>query len=255
MTRIRLSYVVVALAAAAALAIPMITASPAIISAGGNQSGPGDVDPGEFSNHIDNPLFPLSNLETKIFEGKETDPDTGEIIKTRLESTVLNRSRNVAGVKVLVLEEKAYEDGELIERALDYFAQAEDGTVWYFGEDVDNYVDGKIANHNGSWLAGKDGAEQGIIMPAAPFVGQAYNQEFAPGIAGDKATVLSLNQSVSTPAGDFTGCLKTEDINPLDTPVLIEYKFYCPQIGVVREDAPDGSIELTSYTTAKGDGD
>jgi len=173
----------------------------------------------------------------------------------RVGSTGRNRTRKVAGGRTLVLEEKAYEDGELIERALDYFAQRSDGTVFYFGEDVDNYVDGKIDNHDGSWLAGKDGAVQGIIMPAAPFVGQAYPQEFAPGIAEDKAVVLALNESVSTPAGDFTGCLKTEDTNPLDVPPLIEFKFYCPNVGVVREDAPDGFIELTSYTTAEGGGE
>jgi len=250
MTRTTLAYCTLALAAVIAFAVVSVTVAPVVTSAGGNKGASANLDSGEFSTHIDNPLFPLSNLDTKIFEGEEIDPDTGDIITTRLESTVLDKTRRVAGIRVLVLEEKAYEDDELIEVALDYFAQHSDGTVYYFGEDVDNYLDGKIDNHDGSWRAGKDGAVQGIIMPAAPFVGQAYPQEFAPGIAEDKATVLALNESVSTPAGDFTGCLKTEDINPLDTPPLIEFKFYCPGVGVVREDAPDGFIELTSYTTA-----
>ena len=247
MTRRTLSNLTLTLAAAVAISMTAVTVAPALTSAGSRNGNPED-----FSTNIDNPLFPLSSFETKIFEGEETDPDTG-IISTRLESTVLEKTRKVAGIRVLVLEEKAYQDDELIERALDYFAQHSDGTVYYFGEDVDNYVDGKIDNHDGSWRAGKDGAVQGIIMPAAPFVGQAYQQEFAPGIAEDKAMVLALNESVSTPAGDFAGCLKTEDINPLDTPPLIEFKFYCPGVGVVREEAPDGFIELTSYITAEGE--
>lgn len=253
MTRTTPPYSLLALAAAVTIAVATVILAPSITSAGGNGGGSGKLDPDDFSTEIDNPLFPLSNFETKIFEGEETDPDTGEIISTRLESTVLNRSGKVAGIKILVLEEKAYQDGELIEVALDYFAQHSDGTVYYFGEDVDNYVDGKIDNHDGSWRAGKDGAVQGIIMPAAPFVGQAYQQEFAPGIAEDKAEVVALNESVSTPAGDFTGCLKTKDINPLDTPPLVEFKFYCPGVGVVREEAPDGFIELTSYTIVDDD--
>src|SRR3990172_877584 len=250
MTGTTLAYCTLALAAVIAFAVVSVTVAPVVTSAGGNKCASANLDSGEFSTHIDNPLFPLSNLDTKIFEGEEIDPDTGDIITTRLESTLIDKTRRVAGIRVLVLEEKAYEDDELIEVALDYFAQHSDGTVYYFGEDVDNYLDGKIDNHDGSWRAGKDGAVQGIIMPAAPFVGQAYPQEFAEGIDEDKARVLALNESVSTPAGDFTGCLKTEDINPLDTPPLIEFKFYCPGVGVVREDAPDGFIELTSYTPA-----
>jgi len=162
MTRRTLSNLTLTLAAAVAISMTAVTVAPALTSAGSRNGNPED-----FSTNIDNPLFPLSSFETKIFEGEETDPDTG-IISTRLESTVLEKTRKVAGIRVLVLEEKAYQDDELIERALDYFAQHENGNVYYFGEKVNNYVDGRLDNHDGSWLAGKEGAVQGIMMPAAP---------------------------------------------------------------------------------------
>jgi hypothetical protein len=248
MIRATQPYSLLAVAAVAAIAISTLILAPEITSAGGNGGGSGKLDPADFSTTIDNPLSPLSNLETKFFEGAETDPETGETVTVSLISTVLPRSAHVAGIDVLVLEESAYEDGELIERALDFFAQHEDGTVYYFGEKVDNYVDGKVADHDGSWLAGKDGAEPGIIMPANPFVGQVFKQENAPGVAEDQAKVLALNESVSTPAGPFTGCVKTEDSSPLD-PGMVDLKWYCPGIGLVRDQGPDGFIHLLSYTT------
>jgi len=246
------TYVLFALAAAVALAITAVTVAPAVTSAGGNKGNSGKLDPDDFSTTIDNPFFPLSSLGPKVLEGPETDPDTGITVTARLESTVLDKTRKVAGIEVLVLEEIAYEDGEVIEVALDFFAQHEDGAVYYFGEKVDNYVDGKIDNHDGSWLAGKNGAQPGIVMPAQPVVGQTFKQENAPGVAEDQVTILALNESVSTPAGNFSGCLKAEDSSPLN-PGVIDIKFYCPGVGQVREAGLDGFIELISYsTTAEG---
>src|SRR5207249_11072141 len=184
----------------------------------------------------------------KVFEGQDTDPDTGEVIDTRLESTVLSNTRKVARVQTLVLEEKVFNDDELVERALDFFAQHRDGTVYYFGEAVDNYENGKLVDHAGSWLAGKNGAEPGIIMPADPFVGQTFNQENAPGVAQDQSRVLALDENVKTPAGKFRGCAKFEDTNPLDPQSTAEFKWYCPDVGLVRDEDAEGFIELVSYT-------
>ena len=166
---------------------------------------------------------------------------------------MLGKTRKVAGVEVLVLEEKAFADGELVERALDFFAQHEDGTVYYFGEAVDNYENGRIVNHDGSWLAGKNGAEPGIIMPAEPFVGQTFNQENAPGVAQDQSRVLALDETVKTPAGKFKGCAKFEDTNPLDSPPTSEFKWFCPGVGLVRDVDAEGCIELVSYTNTSAD--
>ena len=207
-----------------------------------------DINPADFTTNIDNPLLPLSSFAVLEFDGLETDPDSGEAVETRVVMTTLPESDNVGGVPVLVVRDDAYENGELIESTLDYFAQHLDGSVYYFGERVDNYVDGEIANHNGSWLAGENGALPGIYMPAEPYVGLVFEQEQAPGIAEDRSTVLAIDLEKTVPAGTFTGCIETEDLNPLDGHV--EYKFYCPNAGFVREEFKDGDLELVSIEFA-----
>jgi hypothetical protein len=204
------------------------------------------VDPADFSNTVTNPLLPLSLLGPKIFLGEEED-DEGDKIETRLESRVLNETTIVAGVRVLILEERAYEDGELVEVARDYFAQHKNGDVYYFGERVDNYEDGKLKDHAGQWLAGENGAQPGIFMPAAPKVGETLSLELAPGIAEDKATVLSLTDSVKVPAGTYSNCLKTRDFTPLE-PDVEEFKWYCPGAGLVKETGDGSLLELKTIS-------
>ncbi|HEY5640036.1 MAG TPA: hypothetical protein VIW01_08295 [Dehalococcoidia bacterium] len=206
----------------------------------------GGIDPADFSTVIDNPLFPLSSFTSMIYEGEEVDPDTDEAFTTRVEMTVLPETKTVAGVEVLVVQDQAFEDGELIESTLDYYAQHTDGSVYYFGEDVDNYEDGELKDHEGSWLAGEGENQPGIIMPPVPAVGDVFQQEKAPGIAEDEMTVLSLTESVSVPAGDFTDCLETEDVNPLDEGA-VEFKYYCQGVGFVLEEFEDGNLQLISY--------
>jgi hypothetical protein len=216
-------------------------------------SAPGEaqeaIDPADYSTSITNPLFPLSSIGPKVFEGEETDPDTGETIETRLESRVLPETTVVAGVTVTVLEEKAFEDGELVELALDYFAQHRDGSVWYFGERVDNYEDGVLRDHAGEWLAGEGANEPGIIMPAQPAAGQTYQQENAPGVAEDMATVLALDESVSVPAGEYDGCMRTREFTPLE-PGIEEFKWHCPGVGLAREEGDGSVLELVSVQPA-----
>jgi len=66
----------------------------------------------------------------------------------RATRTLLARKEpfTVAGQKVeaAVVEDRSLEEGELHEIALDYYAQADDGTVYYLGEDVDYYEDGRV---------------------------------------------------------------------------------------------------------------
>lgn len=206
------------------------------------------IDPADFSKTVDNPLFPISTFKTVSYMGEETDPDTGDTIETRVKFTVLQDAKTVAGVAVIVVRDDAFEDGELVESTLDYFAQHKDGSVYYFGEAVDNYVDGKLENHKGTWLAGEGENQPGIFMPANPRVGMVFEQERAPGIAEDRSTVLAVNETVTVPAGTFNGCIKTEDENPLDG--LVENKWYCPGAGFVREATEDVLLELVSVESA-----
>ena len=210
-----------------------------------SRGAPAADDPARFSATVDHPLVPLSSVRLTIFEGSEKDPETGEEIELRVESRVLERTERVAGVPVAVVEVKDFEDGELVERTLDYYAQHEDGSVWYFGERVDDYEGGKVVGHKGQWLAGEGDAKPGIFMPAEPKVGDAFEQERAPGVAEDESKVVAAGLEVQTPAGTFSDCIKTEDYAPLDD--VTEFKFYCPDVGLVREEPPDGRLDLIEY--------
>ena len=214
------------------------------LTAFGGQRQTSAINPADFQVTIDNPLLPISTLGPAIFEGEETDPDTDETITTRVESTVLPTTDTIAGVEVTVVNEKDFENGELVESTLDYFAQHRNGDVYYFGERVDIYEAGKIVSHAGQWLAGEGKNEPGVAMPAHPTVGQKFNQENAPGIAEDQLTVLSLTESVTVPAGTFSGCLKVADFNPLDR--ATEHKWFCPGVGMVHEEFPEGHLDLVS---------
>jgi len=204
------------------------------------------IDPADFQSTVDNPYFPLPQGSIFVYEGKEADADTGETLQVRGEVTVLLETFVVAGVETTVVEDKVYEDGELVESTRDYYAQHRDGTVYYFGEHVNDYEDGEIVGHSGEWLAGEGESLLGIFMPSDPQVGVEFEQERAPAIAEDRSTVIAVDQSVTVPAGSFTGCIKTEDINPLDG--VTENKYYCPDVGFVREETPpDGQLDLVSY--------
>jgi hypothetical protein len=202
-------------------------------------------DPADCTAQVDNELDPLSSLRLKVFEGSERDPDTDETVQTRGVARTQEEPMTVAGYPVTVVEVREFEDGELVERTLDYYTQCGEGDVYYVGEKVDDYEGGKIVGHGGQWQAGRGGAKPGLFMPADPEVGQSFEQERAPGVAEDRSTVVAVDVDVTVPAGQFTGCIKTEDFAPLDN--ITEFKFYCPEVGAVREESPGVNFDLVRY--------
>lgn len=205
----------------------------------------GTINPSDYSAKINHPLVAFSSHSLVVLEGSERDPETGETIKIRFEQRLLDKTEVVAGVPVTVVEVKDFEDDELVERTLDYYAQHRDGTVWYFGERIDDYEGGKVVGHHGQWIAGEDGAQAGVFMPADPKMGQEFEQERAPGVAEDQSKVLAVGLGVTTPAGSFTNCIKTEDLAPIEK--VVEFKYYCPGYGLVREEKEDGAADLVRY--------
>jgi hypothetical protein len=173
-----------------------------------------------------NPWRPLVPGRTYIYR-TETDEGTETVTVE-----VTHETRDILGVTCVVVHDTATLDGEVIEDTLDWYAQDEDGNVWYFGEQSLEYANGKVASMDGSWEAGEDGALPGILMPAAPAVGDVYRQEFALGEAEDLARVLSLEASETVPYGSFGDCLKTEDFTPL-SPDAVEHKYFAPGIGEI----------------------
>jgi hypothetical protein len=219
----------------------LVTGLPAdAVPAGpGAEAAQDEIDPDDYTAKVDHPLVPLSSVPFTSFRGRE------EGTRIRVVSRVLKRKRRVAGVRVTIVAVREYEDGELVERTQDYFAEDRQGRVWYFGETVDDIEDGRVVGHEGQWFAGRDGALPGLFMPAKPRVGQRFEQERAPGVAEDRSKVVRLNVEVTTPAGEFDKCIKTRDFAPLDN--ATEFKFYCPGIGLVREQASDARLALARY--------
>lgn len=206
--------------------------------------GSGEVDD-NLQAKVDNPLFPLIPMTLLVYEGQQED--NGELISTRVEARVLTDTEEVAEVEVRAVLVEDYENEELIERTLDFYAQDKNGAVIYMGELVDDIEDGVVVGHGGQWLAGEGNNLPGIFMPANPRVGDVFEQERAPGIAEDRSEVVATGLSVSVPAGSFSGCIKTRDFDPIGGGT--EFKFYCPGVGLVREEADSGHLDLISVGT------
>jgi hypothetical protein len=196
-----------------------------------------DVEPGELISIGRNPFFVLEpGYQLTLEDGKE-----------RLVITVMNETRTVAGVETRMIEERETDGGNLVEVSRNFYAISKrTNSVFYFGEEVDMYKDAKIADHEGAWLAGINGAKFGLMMPGLPLIKARYYQEVAPKVAMDRAEIVSLSVALKTPAGAFTNCLKTEESSPLE-PLLKESKHYARGIGLIQ----DGSLKLVKYGPAK----
>lgn len=197
-----------------------------------------DVDKCKFSSIGENKYFILKPNYNLMFE-KIEHSDT-----VSLSITVLNETKIIAGIETRIVEEKEFINGKIIEISRNYFAICtQTNSVFYFGEDVDIYKDGKVVNHDGSWIANTNNAKAGIMMPGNIFLGSRFYQEIAPKIAMDRAEIVSTNETLMTPAGIFTNCLKIEETTPLE-PKAKDYKIYAPGIGLVK----DGNLLLTKYS-------
>jgi hypothetical protein len=162
---------------------------------------------------------------------------------TRLQITVTEQTKKFDGVLTRVVEEREWKDGKLHEVAKNYFAVCEQTKdVYYFGEDVDFYEDGKVVKHDGTWHAGVNGNKPGLIMPGSPKLQMRYYQEIAPGVAMDRAEIVSLEDTCETPAGKFPGCMKIKEGSAIDLSAT-EYKWHAPGIGLVR----DERLRLVKY--------
>ncbi len=160
--------------------------------------------------------------------------------KTRMTMTVLNETKTIDGVETRVVEDREEVKGKLTEVTRDYYAiDRKTGDVYYFGEDVDIYKNGKLKSHGGSWLSGVNGARFGLMMPAKPVAGDRFQQEVAPkNKAMDRSEVIAVNEKVTTPAGVFEKCVHMKDSSRLEA--AADHKYYAPGVGLVK----DAELEL-----------
>jgi hypothetical protein len=191
--------------------------------------GSAQTEPPRFSHPqtITNPYLPLASLKQDILES-----ESGRVERTA--KPELHKIFQVGGqtVEALVVEDRDYENGKLTELTLDYFAQADDGAVYYLGEDVDEYKDGRVIGHDGAWLWGKDTQHPGGLMPAHPQVGDKFQAENVPHITREKDEVVSVSETVTVSTGTYQHCVKIKG-NASDGST--EYKFYAPGVGCVKE--------------------
>lgn len=190
-----------------------------------------ELVPADFVSGVDNPYFPLIPGAQYVYEARLED---GSV--ERIEIEILEETRQVMGVTATILHDMVLVDGELVEDTYDWFAQDTQGNVWYLGEDVDNYENGVLVDHDGAWEWGVNGALPGIIMWADPaaHVGEDYYQECYVGEAEDMGQVMSVGEQVMVPNGTFEDVVQTYDFSSLD-PDIQSHKFYAEGIGVIKE--------------------
>ena len=204
-----------------------------------------DSSPSGWVAEVTNPFFPLSPGTTFHYTGERDGiPSTDDMVVTRQKKVIL-------GVRCTQVHDLVYTDGVLSEDTLDWYAQDTSGNVWYFGEDTKELdSNGNVISTEGSWEAGVNGAQQGIIMEAHPRVGDHYQQEFAVGVAQDMAQVLGLNKSACVLFGCFDDLLLTKEWSPLEKGVT-EHKYYARDVGFILVDVVKGGdehSELVSIT-------
>lgn len=191
------------------------------------------IDRDELTSTGRNPYFILEPGYVLVLEGGSE----------RLTITVLDETRRIDNVETRVVEERETKAGQLVEVSRNYFAISKrTNSVYYFGEEVDIYKAGKIVSHDGAWLAGEQGARFGMMMPGQPVLGAKFYQEIAPGVAMDRAEIVSLNDTLKTQAGDFKQVLRIVETTPLERGAR-ESKYYAAGVGLLQ----DGSLKLVRY--------
>jgi hypothetical protein len=209
-------------------------------------SEPVDLDPANFTAEIDNRFWPMAPGTRWTYNEIDEEGNKLEVVVTATDVT-----KEIAnGVTARVLRDTVTENGKMIEDTFDWYAQDEQGNVWYLGEDTAEFKNGKLTTRAGSFEAGVDGAQAGIIMPAEPVDDMQYRQEYYAGQAEDNGEILSLGEQVEVPAGHFQDALLTKDTNALE-PKVLEFKMYAPDVGPVLAlgvSGGGGREELTDVT-------
>jgi hypothetical protein len=197
------------------------------------------VDPAHFAHPGHNAYFPLTpGLVTRL-RGR----DGGEHFRERV--MVTWSTRLIEGVRTRVVYDVTHRrNGTLAERTWDWYAADDEGNVWYFGENTATYDRrGHLESREGSWMAGKDGATPGIIMPADPRPTDAYRQEYYRGHAEDQAWITDRGEGLRVPAGTFHAVVRSYEWSRLE-PGVLSVKLYAPGVGIVKERDVAGGSEV-----------
>jgi len=203
-------------------------------------------DPTEF----DNPFFPFEANGMKVYKGK-SDGEKVTVVYSYLEET-RDFDWNGGTVECVVLVETEFEGGELAEISWNYFASADDDTVYYFGEVVNEYDEGEVESHEGSWLVGGPSgddpaetfaaADPAVFFPGDPEGGDTWNPEDVPGGPLEIAEIRKTDKKVKVPFGKFEDCIEVLETHPADD--ATEKKWYAPGVGLLKEKGKGEKLKL-----------
>jgi hypothetical protein len=232
-----MAFAVVVVAAPAAASTPARAGSCPLPVFGPGSSYRPHIDPAAFTAQVDNPWFPQPPGRTLVYAGSKDGKAAVDVVVPS------HRTRVVAGVRTRIVEDRLYLDGRLEERTADYYAQDRCGNVWYFGEDTAQLDEhGRVVDSSGSFLAGVDGAQPGVVMQARPQLGRPFRQEWYRGQAEDVFAAIDLDTPITVPYGSFRHALRTRETTALE-PGVVDNKLYVRGIGEVAELAVKGPRE------------
>ena len=193
-----------------------------------------DFGRGNFSKPatVDNEWFPLRPGTQLVFRGSTTEGK--ESVSHRVVFTVTDLTKKIDGVRSVVLWDRDYSAGDLVEAEIAFFAQDDDGNVWQLGEYPEEYENGKILA-SPLWIHGLQGARAGLTMRAAPRTGTSnYSLGWGPAVGfNDRAKVLKTGAKTCVPLDCYTNVLVTDEYNP-DEPGKHQLKYYARGVGNVR---------------------
>ncbi len=194
---------------------------------------------------IDNPYLPLTKFTRCELRGRADDGTRERSVKTLLKEV---KPFDVAGrrVEAAVIRDNAYEDGKLVETTLDSYAQADDGTVYYLGEQVKNLKNGKVVDTNGTWLYGRDTDRMGVAMPADPQPGDRYRFEDVPGVTMESNRVEERGLRAQVDGRIVEDVLRIQEF--IQPEGVVEYKTYARGVGVIAEYPPGGRVAYAGCT-------
>jgi hypothetical protein len=202
-------------------------------------------DPNNFVAVIDNPYYPLPVGRTLVYSGIKDGQTQRDTV------TVTNQTKVILGVTATVVSDIADHNGTLLEKTSDWFAQDKQGNVWYLGEDTVHYLPHGKTDTTGSWQAGVNEAQPGIIMETDPQIPDSYRQEYLAGEAEDTAWIVDRGGTVSVPYGKVRNVLTTLEATRLE-PGAYDQKVYGPGIGIILEQALSGPNEYAKLESVTG---
>ena len=199
------------------------------------------IDPAAFQATVDHPYFPLvpgTRLVYREIAGGKANEN---------EVTVMAGTKVIMGVTCTVVHDVVKVGDRILEDTFDWYAQDKQGNVWYFGEDTREFLPRGHVTTEGSWEAGRDGAQPGLFMKAQPAPGAPYRQEYYRGHAEDMGQIIAVGEAVSVPAGQYSGCVRTKDWSLLEAGH--DFKWYAKGVGLVRSESASKEVaELLSVS-------